>query len=81
MARYSKRDREDAAIICSIASCNAPGNGHYVEAWTAIEASFEAGHLAEQAMLAALASMPEHSQYTPLPGAEAEALIRTGWSP
>ena len=43
----------------------------------------EAGHLAEQALLAGLAAfdVDGHSAYTPLPGGEAEALIRTGWTP
>lgn len=76
--RISKRVREEAAVLCSIAACNE-------WEWTAIcapDSNTESGALAWQAERTAYAAWRSNPDWTPdTHWAEAEAMLRTGWSP
>lgn len=81
MKRYSKRVREEAALICAIAASNRDMNDWYggVADETGIQRQGEAFDLAIAAWCHALPASGALG-----PGeldAEAEALIRTGWTP
>lgn len=85
MRRYSKRDREDAALICSAGACNPDA---YCVFWipTHLDADLVAASLgaSERALDLALDAWLAVTGHPPIGAereAEAEALIRTGWSP
>lgn len=89
--RISKRVREEAAVLCSIAACNewewtesdpascAPDSNPAIGA---PDSNTESGALAWQAERTAYAAWRSNPDWTPdTHWAEAEAMIRTGWSP
>lgn len=77
--RISKKVREEAALICAIAASNGQGFTSYIEIENDLgEVSQVALGLAASAWLA-LGDVYGDGDATR--DAEAEALIRTGWSP
>ncbi len=83
--RYSKRDREMAARLCSIkASHEWPAPGHVTPWWVGMDEVINAcgasDTASELAWAAADAAFPDNTVGVEC-WAEAEALIRTGWSP
>jgi hypothetical protein len=83
--RYSKKVREEAARVASMLACTLPG-GADVDVLDCVlsPASTGAQALFWCAWHQARRSMPERwsrNAYDPILDAEAEALIRTGWSP
>lgn len=75
--RITKRTREEAALICAIAASSAPPS--WIDACVFIGANLTARWLAEQATM--VATNRSYHAETLAYYAEAEALIRTGWSP
>jgi hypothetical protein len=76
-AKYSKRDREDAALFCSARAC---AHGFMHSPYDVARASMPISKTAESLAWRARANN------NGLPGvaviwAEAEALLRTGWTP
>jgi hypothetical protein len=80
--RYSKRVREEAALIASTSACSIPKIGILDELMSSCMPA--AGELFWSAWHTARRSMTQRWQanpFDPVIDAEAEALIRTGWSP
>jgi len=84
--RYSKRVREEAALICAIAASGGVYTEHgnrrtrvYAEVFRALGTPV-AGALSLAVNAYALLS-DVYPTWTEITDAEAEALIRTGWSP
>lgn len=79
MKRISKRTREEAALICAIAASNqnSPFDGTYgAEAGLGLVHNSVPGALARDALMAARPGNHAAETY-----ADAEALLRTGWTP
>lgn len=73
---YTPEQREEAALICAVAACELTNTPYYIIAWH-LDASDDALHLAADARTFAMYSYSWQCEV----GAEAEALLRTGWSP
>lgn len=84
MKRYSRRVREEAALICAIAA-RAGTREHY--GWTCVYGNIaDAAQVSQDALRLAihawaLTCVVSDRKWTRVVDAEAEALIRTGWSP
>lgn len=80
--KISKRDREQAALICAIAASAPAGvQPFYDQIADNIDAAGESERLAMRAWKFAWEFAANHGKWTREVDAEAEALIRTGWSP
>jgi len=80
--KYSKQERELAAVICAIAASTPDLDQSYRYVWAALEGRdpFEVPALHRPAYRLALAAWTECWRLD-RPDAEAEALIRMGWTP
>lgn len=75
--KYSKKVREEAAMICSIAA----SNEDYSQAYASVDCDLPVRTSGEAYRLAMAAWRLAFKGNADLCDAEAEALIRTGWSP
>lgn len=82
MARYSKADREAAAVICAVAASTPERMSTlYCHVAAFLYASEQAEELAFMAFMEARRRLRRIDSWRIENDAEAEALIRTGWSP
>ena len=81
MKRYSKRVREEAALICAIAASSVSIYPVYDAFAASVAEHPDSLWLARKAWKRAMEGPPPASHWTRVVDAEAEALIRTGWSP
>jgi len=83
--KIDKRTREEAALICAIAACELKAHNGGVAAWGVadrIGATRESLNLALDAKVFAIAGRIDDTEWNYEHAcAEAEALLRTGWSP
>jgi hypothetical protein len=73
--RISERAREEAAVILSVISCTVSGVCNFYAIGEALGFGFASGQLASDTWHAA------HFMTSMRTSAEAESLLRTGWSP
>lgn len=84
--KISKRVREQAALICAIAACELPEEPQWQirgdkALYTNIERWLDADVDATRLALAAWREVGPRRVWTQAVDAEAESLLRTGWSP
>jgi hypothetical protein len=85
--RISKQLRDDAATICAVVASDPSGRGQKTDAadslglldYIALDLAFDAVDFVYR--LTRSDYGPDHGPDRPLVHAEAEALLRTGWTP
>lgn len=76
----SRRTRDRAAQICGLVANNSPHLYYVVEEFMGWSMKSRSARLAREAFYAANETLPHYSSSTEV-AAEAEAMLRTGWSP
>ena len=81
--KISKRTREQAALVCAIAASTPSFTESYTMVLLCADITREAYDLAFEAWDAASCGIPylPDGDANPIVDAEAEAMLRTGWSP